>query len=170
MEAIVERLTGVVDRLTAWVNQYPPGLTNRVVGASIALPTSTVLGIAMWLTPSERGFGTHTQLGLGECVMMQLTDWPCPMCGMTTTFTLMAHLRPVDAFFNQPFGVVLFTLTVVGAVVGLFDLVTGRGLFTKVLGWVGRREQVIALGLLVGMFGGWLYKSVIMHPGVFGLS
>lgn len=170
MEAIVERITSVFDRLTAWANRYPAAATNRVVGASVALPAWTVLGIAAWLTPSEKGYGTHTQLGLGDCIMMQLTDWPCPMCGMTTTFTLLAHFRPVDAFFNQPFGLVLFAATVIGAFAGLFDLATGRNAIGRVLGFIGKREQLIAAGLLVGMFGGWLYKAVRLHPHVFGLG
>jgi hypothetical protein len=169
MEAFVTRLTTAVDRLSAWVDSYPVALTHRVVGAAIALPTSTVVGIALWLTPSERGFGTHTQLGLGECIMMQLTGWPCPMCGMTTTFTLMAHLRPVDAFFTQPFGVVLFSATVVAAVIGWLDIVAGKGLYQKALGVIGRREQIVAVGLLTGMLGGWIDKAVVMHPQTFGL-
>jgi hypothetical protein len=170
MDAIVARLTSFFDRLNAWSNQFPAAASNRFVGAAIALPSTTVLGIATWLTPSEKGFGTHTQLGLGDCIMMQLTEWPCPMCGMTTTFTLMAHLRPVDAFFTQPFGVVLFSATVIAAVAGVFDLVTGKSAIGRLLGWIGTREQLLAVGLLTGMFGGWLYKAAALHPHVFGLE
>lgn len=42
--------------------------------------------------------------------------YPCPMCGMTTTFALMEHLRPLDAALKLPFGVVLFSLTVAASV------------------------------------------------------
>jgi len=75
----------------------------------VALPTLTVLAIARHLQPDPAGVGTHTQLGLGRCPVLALTGYPCPMCGMTTTFALMADLRPVDAALNQPFGVVLFS-------------------------------------------------------------
>ncbi|MFN7144825.1 MAG: DUF2752 domain-containing protein [Myxococcota bacterium] len=167
---MMDQLTAWIDRFTAWVNSLPERPTNRAVGLLIGLPTWMVLGIAAWLTPAAQGYGTHMQLGLGGCTMLVLTGWPCPMCGMTTTFTLLAHFRFLEALVNQPFGVVLFACTVIGAVVGLVDLLTARGLYKGVLRWIGRREQLLAIGLLVGMVLGWVYKSVRMHPEVFGLS
>jgi hypothetical protein len=165
----IDRLNGVFDWIQAGydrLNASSSGRVNRVVGAGIGIPTSVVLAIALWLTPSPAGYGTHTQLGLGSCTMLTFTGWPCPMCGMTTTFALMAHLRPLDALKNQPFGVVLFSLTVIGAVVGLFDLVSGRGLWRRVGAWIGQREQGLAILLLVGMISGWLYKCALLHPEI----
>jgi hypothetical protein len=164
MEALLSRITGIVDAVLDRISAVPEPLLSRLVGLSLGVPTTTVLGIAAWLTPSPKGFGTHMQLGLGGCTMLTFTGWPCPMCGMTTTFSLMAHLRVLDALKNQPFGVVLFSLTVVGAGLGIYDAVTGRGQYKKVLKWVQRREQLLAMGLLVGMMLGWAYKSAIMHP------
>lgn len=158
MDAVFSRLTGVFDKIAA-ISDKP-----RILGLLIGGPTSIVLGLAAWLTPATQGFGTHMQLGLGGCAMLTMTGWPCPMCGMTTTFALMAHLRPLEALVNQPFGVVLFLLTVIGAVLGLGDLVTGKGLINGAFRWVGRREQLLALGLLAGMIGGWIYKCLRMHP------
>jgi hypothetical protein len=169
MDALALRINEVFDQVLAWANSFPVKATNRAVGLFLALPTTLVIAIAMWLTPSEKGYGTHTQLGLGGCTMMTLTGWPCPMCGMTTTFTLMAHLRPIDAFFTQPFGVVLFSVTAFGAVVGWVDLLSAVGLNRRVLRWIGRFEQRLAIGLLIGMMGGWIYKMIILHPHTFGL-
>ncbi len=160
MNAVMNRLTSVFD----WIAGLADRTSHRLLGFVLGVPTAAVLATAMWLTPSEQGFGTHMQLGLGGCAMLTLTGWPCPMCGMTTTFTLLAHLRPLDALVNQPFGVVLFLLTLVTAILGLVDLVTGRGVLRAALRWVGRREQLLAMGLLFGMIGGWLYKCVRMHP------
>ncbi len=162
------RLTAFFDGLSAWAARLPPRGTNRGVGLMLALPSTVVLGIAAWLTPSPHGYGTHTQLGLGSCLMLTLTGWPCPMCGMTTTFSLLAHLRFLDALKNQPFGIVLFSLTVLAAGIGWVDLLTGHGLFRRALKAVARREQVLALGLLAGMILGWLYKGVVLHPALFG--
>ncbi len=141
----------------------------RVVGLALGLPAASVIGVARWLTPSPDGYGTHRQLGLAGCTMLTLTGWPCPMCGMTTTFSLLAHLRWLDAFMNQPFGPVLFLGTMLVAVGGLLDAITGRDL----LGWgkekILRHEGRVAMFLFTGLFLGWAYKAVRMHPEVFGL-
>ncbi|MFZ5476041.1 MAG: DUF2752 domain-containing protein [Myxococcota bacterium] len=163
----VEELTVRVDALVARVNAVPEVRLNRVVGLLIGAPSSTVLALAAWLTPSPAGYGTHVQLGLGSCTMLTITGWPCPMCGMTTTFAHVAHLHFLDALANQPFGLVLFALTVLAAGIGVTDLATGRGLWRRALGVVQRYEQKIAIALLAGMIAGWLYKCAVMHPEVF---
>lgn len=160
MDAVFSRFTGLLDKMAVLVDKP------RILGLFVGAPTSLVLGIAAWLTPASQGVGTHMQLGLGGCALLTMTGWPCPMCGMTTTFALMAHLRPLEALVNQPFGIVLFLLTVLGAVLGIGDVVTGRGFVRSALRWVGRREQLFALGLLFGMIGGWIYKSIRIHPEV----
>lgn len=134
-----------------------PGF-NRAVGLGLAAPTLTVLGIARMLTPAAEGVGTHMQLGLGGCTMLTLTGWPCPMCGMTTTFTHLAHFHVVDAFWTQPFGLVLFSLTVIGALIGVADLATGTGYWRRSLKAAQRFEEKGALALLIGMGLGWAYK------------
>ena len=166
VQGVADRVAAQVNVVVDRVNALPQAGLNRFIGAAVGIPTSVVLGIAAWLTPSPAGHGTHTQLGLGTCTLLTITGWPCPMCGMTTTFSLLAHGRLVDAFFNQPFGLVLFSITVLGASIGLSDLLTGRGLWRVALRKIQRHEQIFAIVLLVGMIVGWLYKCVIMHPEV----
>jgi hypothetical protein len=48
-----------------------------------------LLGIAFWLEPSPRGFGTHLQLGLPQCSSYAWFGVPCPSCGMTTSWALV---------------------------------------------------------------------------------
>ncbi len=159
-ESLAGTIVDIADRAKSW----PAGLVNRGIGAALFVPTATVIGIAAFLTPSPTGYGTHTKLGLGECTMLHFTGFPCPMCGMTTTFALMAHLRPVDALLNQPFGPFLFAATVAAAVVGGIDLLTGAGVWKRVLLALERFEQRIAIFMLVGLFAGWIYKILLMHP------
>jgi hypothetical protein len=122
------------------------------------------------LEPAAEGFGTHRQLGLAGCTVMTLTGWPCPMCGMTTTFALMADGEFLKACINQPFGPVLFGITFVVGVLGGLDLLTAKGFLGKAMKLLGPYEQKLAMGLLFGLFGGWLWKMVHMHPETFGLT
>jgi hypothetical protein len=170
MNNVLRAVNNKVEALGAWLSGGRPGVADRAAGLFFGGGASVVLGIAMHLTPDPHGFGTHRQLGLGACTMLQLTGWPCPMCGMTTTFTLFAHLRPLDAVVNQPFGLVLFPVTVAVALLGCADVLLGRGALRAALHKVQRNERAWAAMLLFGMIGGWLYKCVRMHPEVFHLS
>lgn len=158
-----------IARITEVVNRFPAAATNRVTGLLVALPTSIVLGIAAWLDPSPAGYGTHQQLGLSGCTMMTVTGWPCPMCGMTTTFAHLAHFHLVDALATQPFGLVLFAGTALFAAVGWLDVASGRGFLERTLARILRFERTVAMTLLVGMTLGWLYKAAVLHPEVFHL-
>src|SRR6516225_4174378 len=72
---------------------------------------SFVLGIARWLTPSPAGVGTHERLGLPPCLFLKFTGWPCPSCGLTTSFAHAARFHFVRAAIAQPFGLVAFIMT-----------------------------------------------------------
>src|SRR5690606_22474872 len=105
----------------------------RLVASMLALGSGIVLALSSWLEPSSYGHSTHTQLGLGACSFLGLTGYPCPMCGATTTFALMAHLRPVDALLNQPFAALLFLLTIGTFGVATAELLQPRGRWGRLL-------------------------------------
>ena len=148
-------------RSTLLGRALPDAILHRLIGLALAVPTGIVLGLARWLVPSPEGMGTHRQLGLGPCVVLTLTGIPCPMCGMTTTFALMADGRVGEALLNQPFGVVLFLATVSAFLLGLWDLTRALGRWRDVLDWVLARETAVAVAILVGLFGGWTYKILL---------
>lgn len=83
-------------------------LVARAVYLAFGLLSLTVVGVSAGLTPSAAGVGTHMQLGLPACGFLARTGWPCPSCGLTTSFALAARGRFADAAFVQPFGFVLF--------------------------------------------------------------
>ena len=139
-----------------------PALRDRLLSIALGLPSWTVLGIAGWLTPEAKGFGTHQQLGLGTCTVLGLTGYPCPMCGMTTTFTHMAHLQPWEALKTQPFGVVLFLGTLLTALLALTELLHPRGRWLRIWSFAERYETRIAVALLAGLLAGWVYKITLM--------
>lgn len=144
-----------------------PQLVDRLISAAIAVPTAAILVAARWVTPSPLGHSTHLQLGLGRCTFLQLTGYPCPMCGMTTTFGHMAHLDPVHAFVTQPFGVLLFLGTAGLFGIAVAELILPRRRWLRLLGALAPYESLLSLGFLALMGLGWAYKVVVMRPDVF---
>jgi len=143
-----------------WLHSLSARWQDRVVGAGLLVPGLIVLGVARYLTPDPSGMETHRQLGLGRCTFLSLFEVPCPMCGMTTTFSLLAHFRPLDALVNQPFGVCLFAVTVTAVVIGGLDLLAPGGQrWRRALGVLERHEMAAAMAILGGMSAGWLYKT-----------
>lgn len=104
----------------------------RLRGAAVLAGCLAVLLLAGLATPSLRGYGTHTGLGLPPCGFLQRTGYPCPSCGMTTAFAAMIRGRVNLAWRANPFGIVLFVLTVLGAVGGGVELRTGRSVLQRI--------------------------------------
>jgi hypothetical protein len=72
-----------------------------------ALGLAAVLGVARWLEPDARGYGTHTQLGLAPCTFAYVTGQRCPTCGMTTAFAWFARGRFDRSWRANPAGSLL---------------------------------------------------------------
>jgi hypothetical protein len=82
---------------------------------------------------------------------------------MTTTFAHLAHAHLIQGAITQPFGVVLFSLTLFGAILGVADLLRPAARWRIVLRWIQRNETGVAIALLGGMMGGWIYKIIMMR-------
>ena len=147
--------------MLGWWRARSRRVQERVVGATLVGVTSPVLGLAAWLDADPSGVGTHKQLGLGGCTVLTMTGWPCPMCGMTTTFTHMGHGHIFEAAVTQPFGVVLYLITLAAFLLGVGAL-AGRSWWRTVGETILEYEVQIAAGILVGMTAGWLYKCISM--------
>lgn len=98
----------------------------RLVWAPIASGCIAVVTIAAWLRADARGFGTHEQLGIPPCMFSAATHVPCPGCGLTTSFTHMAHLHFYEAFRAHLMGPLLFLVTLFVALYGPYAMVRGR--------------------------------------------
>jgi hypothetical protein len=62
----------------------------------IGLGLGSVFGVAWCLEPYDAAgrplrMQTHTQLGLPPCTFKQVSGWPCPSCGLTTSFALLVR-------------------------------------------------------------------------------
>ena len=129
----------------------------------LLVPCVAVLAVAVMLSPDPAGVGTHTQLGLGTCTVLLLSGWPCPMCGMTTTFSLLAHGHIVDGVLNQPFGSVLFGLTLGSVGLALMELISPRGRLSSATDWLLKRDYLVVLITFAGLTGSWIYKTLLIN-------
>ncbi len=116
---------------------------------------AVVLGLAVWLTPDPRGYGTHRQLGFGKCGMLVMTGLPCPTCGMTTAFAYTVRGRFGRAFLAQPAGFLLALATVLTGLGSAWVLVTGRMPPVRVPYITPYR---LFLVLMILLLGGWAFK------------
>lgn len=143
---------------SAWLE--PPSFTPRDrfrYLALIALSSLTLL-LARWLRPAPRGVGTHEQLGLPPCLFLHFTGFPCPSCGLTTSFAHAARLHFYQSFITQPFGLIAFCLTLLSIPLALY-------LIHRRIAWSGlmhARSVNVLLYILLALYVlGWIYKLLV---------
>lgn len=133
------------------------GTNARLAWAGVALACAVVLGVARYLEPDARGYGTHRQLGFYRypCSFVVTSGLPCPTCGMTTAFSLIVHGRPGSAFKAQPAGAVLCLGTMGLLVFSLSVVISGK---MVAVNWdrIGPVRFTLAVGVLI--LGGWGFK------------
>ena len=134
------------------------GVKLRLVAGLIATTFAAVLVIARLLPPDDRGFGTHERLGLPPCGMILTSGLPCPSCGMTTSFSLMMHGRPIDAFIAQPAGAAVCLGAMIGVVLAVHAAATGRVIQVD---WDRLGPVRLMLGFALFVLGGWAVKMAI---------
>ncbi len=127
----------------------------RVFAGFVAAASLAVLLVALWLTPSAAGHGTHEQLGLNPCVWALTLGQPCPTCGMTTAFAHASHGDLLSAFKAQPFGALLAIVTASSFWVSLHVALTGSTVGRVYAGLLGPRLMWLSMAALAGA---WVYK------------
>lgn len=86
-------------------------IRDRTAWLALASASVAVLVTARLLTPSPTGHGTHLALGLPPCFFLRETGLPCPTCGLTTSYALLAHGKVAASLAAHPLGLPLFSLT-----------------------------------------------------------
>ena len=139
---------------------------------TLTLLTLAVTGVLMfaaarWVQPDPRGLGTHQRLGLPPCGFQLLTGYPCPGCGLTTSFAWVARGEILHGLRVQPFGgvlaIVMFGMPVA---VGL-SFAGGRAVGPVIDRALGARWARGALaGILLFAMLAWGYKVVMVAWGI----
>jgi hypothetical protein len=129
--------------------------TQHAVGVLTAFSAAFVLITARLLVPDARGFGTHEQLGLPACAFLAWTGWPCPTCGLTTSFAHAAHGDLARAFSAHVLGPGLFAVTVLLVPFGLWASVFDEGALMARL----HPARCLIVAILC-LFGAWIARIV----------
>lgn len=123
--------------------------------ACLVVVAFVVLGA--FVSPDERGFGTHEKLGLPPCGILKVTGIPCPGCGVTTSVSLAASGQFADSFVNQPFGLFFALSSAAFALFAFWTHFRGKDLY-EIVRKLRFRRWGIAIGIAMGV--SWIYKVI----------
>ena len=115
--------------------------------------------MAVFLKPDERGYGTHEQLGMTPCFLLERFDIPCPGCGVTTSVTLASRGHLLESFLTQPLGFVIAVTTVLFSLWSLYVVLRGRDLYVAFRKLPLRALGAVAVALTLFS---WIYKCIVM--------
>ena len=125
--------------------------TQRLLTVLLGAGIMVVFGIAAWLTPDPRGFGTHRQLGMPPCTFLTLTGVNCPHCGLTTSFSWFVRGQFYKSIRANPAGLMLASASVVILIWSIFVSIRGAFVITHEPG----RDILIGFGI-------WVLLSVVI--------
>jgi len=135
---------------------------DRLVNLGWSALVATPVFIATQLRPDTSGLGTHRQLGLPPCAFYFFTGFPCPFCGMTTSWTWAAHGQLMKSFITQPMGFVFFVSAILlSATLAILAVIGFPALRPeRVLPRVPRQVWWIAISAVAVA---WVYKSLVVR-------
>jgi len=134
-------------------------IAERLAALSVSVVAGALLLTARFLTPEASGVGTHEQLGLSPCRMLDYTGIPCPFCGMTTAVAHGAHGELAQAFTTQPAGALFGLAALIVIPLGLALAATGRAP-APILNLAASPRTWIALATILLV--AWIYKIATM--------
>ncbi len=123
----------------------------------VAAGLAALLGVARWLEPDPRGYGTHTQLGLGPCAFATITGRPCPTCGMTTSFAWFSRGCLARSWQANPGGCLIALLSIP---VGFWLLLCCW--FKRPVGFqsIDRPLMVLLVSIVAASFAFWFIRII----------
>lgn len=87
------------------------------------------LALAYSLKPDPSGMGTHQQIpGFGPCTIQALFGFPCPACGMTTSWSLFTKGQITEALMTSASGTILAAVFLIASIWFLIAALRGKWL------------------------------------------
>ena len=129
----------------------------RAVAAFAAVAVAALGTLAARLTPDQRGWGTHEQLGFDTCAVRTWTGRPCPTCGMTTAWAYAVRGNAQAAVAANAGGAMLFVTALAVAAWSTASAAAGRWLLAAPS---ARWGLVIATVWLVVTLADWVHRLI----------
>jgi len=136
-------------------------MTVRLICSIIFFVSAAMLAVGFKLTPSTNGTGTHQELGLPPCGMLEFTGYPCPTCGCTTAVSHFAHGNLISSFVTQPFGFGVALLASLLVPFTFMGVATGTW-YGPTMFWLSWHWQKWVYGTLGVLALAWIYKIIII--------
>jgi len=150
-EAVTSDSGGGYDRPLPATDALGRGVLSPVRMAALLMMggAGAILVAAHLLLPDPTGYGTHEQVFLLPCIFRGVTGLPCPFCGMTTAFALLARGEWAAAFGIHVLGPAAYLVTWGVLLAGVVGLVRNRRALPQWL-FGQRAGRVILLIILLG--------------------
>jgi len=150
-EAVTSDSRGGYERPLSATDALGRGILSpvRVAALLVIGGAGAILIAAHLLLPDPTGYGTHEQMFLLPCIFRWATGLPCPFCGMTTAFALMARGKVAAAFGIHVLGPAAYLVTWGVLLAGVIGLVRNRRALPQWL-FSQRAGPVILLIILLG--------------------
>jgi hypothetical protein len=130
-------------------------MLQRIALAGLVVVLLGLLVTAGTLTPDERGYGTHQQLGFPPCTFYLVFHRPCPACGMTTAWAWLMRGKIGPAVAANAGGALLAGLSLASVPWLSISAIRGR--------WLGGRPNEWVMVSIVGFVslvtaGQWVWR------------
>jgi hypothetical protein len=102
-----------------------------------------LFAVAYAMSPDPRGYGTHQELGLPACWMVDVFGVRCPSCGMTTAWAHLVRGELIAALHANVGGALLAAASLLAAPWSLISGLRGRWL------WQPPSERVVLAAMAV---------------------
>lgn len=136
-------------------------MADRAANLAFAALFASPVVVARVLRPSAEGVGTHQQLGLPPCTFLWATGFPCPFCGMTTSWAHAARFDVIGSIRTQPMGFVLFAVAVGLALLLLLRAAKGTPRFDPQR-FLSSIPSNAWWGSLAALLLAWAYKTALV--------
>jgi hypothetical protein len=122
---------------------------------------SSILGgifvFSYFLTPDPRGYGTHEHLFLPPCYFQFFFHIPCPACGLTTSFALLAKGEWQQAFHLHWMSPILFLIFAFLFIYSNLCLLFRKSFWNL---FENKWTPYLSSFIILGMLTSWLIKLV----------
>ncbi len=131
----------------------------RIISFGIVFGLFFVYMVSFMVSPSHEGIGTHVKFFLPPCTLYKLTGLPCPFCGATTSFSLLAKGEFLKGFKANLFAGLLFISGILVFVYSLVCLAAGKAFkLDSIISLIKKGKWFIISALCIS----WAYKVLDM--------